>query len=223
MIDYPSANAFLEDYDHILSTSSTIIETSRRIEPGTVVEIEMSFPGLRETLLVSAFVRALHDDPPGITVDLLDPTTARLAGAIERVRNRDPKTVGRVCTVLIVEDNHHICELLCNGLVTSTRRELKDIQFAFETADNGAAALELVDRCTFDAAIIDLYLPVMDGATLIQHMRTSRGLTTLPIITMSGGGDSARNAATRAGTSVFLDKPVRLRDVVETLRKLISV
>jgi CheY-like chemotaxis protein len=223
VIDYPNAEAFLEDYDHNLRLNATLIETSRRIEPGTIVEIELAFPGLREKLLVSALVRSLHEAPPGIAVELLDPTVGRLAGAVERIRSRDPKAVGNVYNVLIVEDNHHVCELVCNGLAASTRRELRDVQFAFETAENGAIALDLLKRRSFHAAIIDLYLPVMDGATLIQHTRKTLGLTSLPIITMSGGGESARSAALRAGTSVFLDKPVRLRDVVATMRQLIGV
>jgi DNA-binding response OmpR family regulator len=40
---------------------------------------------------------------------------------------------------------------------------------------------------------------------------------------MSAGGDGARSAALKAGASVFLDKPVRLREVVATMRQLLSV
>ena len=76
---------------------------------------------------------------------------------------------------------------------------------------------------SFDAAIVDVYLPVLDGASLIQQARTNLGLTNLPIITMSAGGADARSAALKAGASVFLEKPVRLREVVATMRQLLSV
>ena len=124
--------------------------------------------------------------------------------------------------VLIVEDNKYVCELVRQGLAGTARREMKDVTFAFSTAEDGAAALELLKTRTFDAVIVDVYLPVLDGASMIQQARTSLGLK-LPIITMSAGGESARNAALSAGASVYLQKPVRLRDVVATMRQLLAV
>jgi FixJ family two-component response regulator len=43
----------------------------------------------------------------------------------------------------------------------------------------------------------------------------------LPIIAVSAGGDAARRSALAAGANIFLDKPMRLRQVIDTIQKLI--
>jgi CheY-like chemotaxis protein len=222
VIDYASVDDFLVDFEESLSGGSTCIETSRQMEVRTVVELELAFPGLREPIVIPAIVKARDEARNEITVGFLDNASQRLAALVDRIRMRDARTVGHVYNVLIVEDNHHISELVRSGLAATAKRELKDVAFAFETATDGASALQLFKARSFDAAIIDVYLPVLDGATLIQQVRQTLQLT-VPIIAMSGGGDSARIAAQRAGATVFLDKPVRLRQVVETIRQLIGL
>ena len=87
-------------------------------------------------------------------------------------------------------------------------------------AEDGRAAIEILRRETFDALLIDVYLPVLDGAKVIQQARTELGLTALPIIAVSAGGDSARRQALEAGANLLLDKPMQLRQVIETMQRL---
>jgi CheY-like chemotaxis protein len=221
VVELDSAEAFLADYDANLSQSSATITTARSIDVGTIIEIGISFPGLLHPIVLDALVRDKLDT--GLVIALLAGGSAKLAEIAERVRARDPKLLAPVVNVLIVEDNKHVCELVCQGLAGTARRELKDVTFTFETAADGAAALQLLKTRTFDAAIVDVYLPVLDGPSMIQQARTALGLTDLPIITMSAGGDSARDAALKAGATVFLDKPVRLREVVATMRQLLAM
>jgi CheY-like chemotaxis protein len=221
IVDYDNANEFLADYEANLTASSAFIGTTRNISIATIIEVGFAFPGLVETIVLDAVVTASQQD--GLTVAFLQGGSAKLKAIVERVRVRDPKVMSPVVNVLIVEDNKHVCDLVRQGLAGSARREMRDVTFTFETAENGAIALELLKTRTYDAAIVDVYLPVLDGASLIQQARTLLGLTKLPIITMSAGGDGARNAALKAGASVFLDKPVRLREVVATMRQLLSV
>lgn len=221
VVEFDRATEFLADYDANLSQSSATITTPRVIDVGTIIEIGIAFPGLLQPIVLDALVRDKLDD--GLAIALLAGGGAKLAEIAERVRARDPKVLAPVVSVLIVEDNKHVCELVRQGLAGTARRELKDVTFTFETAEDGAAALQLLKTRTFDAAIVDVYLPVLDGPSMIQQARTALGLTDLPIITMSAGGESARAAALKAGATVFLDKPVRLRDVVATMRQLLAV
>jgi CheY-like chemotaxis protein len=221
IVDYDNANEFLEDYEQNLAASTAFIGTTRSIAIATIIEVGFAFPGLMETVVLDAVVTKTQDE--GLTVAFLAGGSAKLKAIVERVRAKDPKLMAPVVNVLIVEDNKHVCDLVRQGLAGSARREMRDVTFTFETAENGAIALQLLKTRTYDAAIIDVYLPVLDGASLIQQARTALGLTKLPIITMSAGGDGARNAALKAGASVFLDKPVRLREVVATMRQLLSV
>ena len=221
IVDYDNADEFLEDYEANLTSSTAFIGTSRNIAIATIIEVGFAFPGLMEPIVLDALVTQTNAE--GLTIVFLEGGAAKLKGMVERVRAKDPKVLAPVVNVLIVEDNKHVCDLVRQGLAGSARREMRDVTFTFATAENGAIALELLKTRTFDAAIVDVYLPVLDGASLIQQARTSLGLTKLPIITMSAGGDGARNAALKAGASVFLDKPVRLREVVATMRQLLSV
>lgn len=223
ILDFEDVDDFLADYDANLSQGVALIETDRYLSEGTGVQLRISFPGLLAPVVIDGVARTLdnEDGITGIRVQLRpDPVRDRL---VERIRARDRAVILPVVRVLIVEDNHHVAQLVSNGLAASARRELGQVAFTFTTAEDGAVALELLKQTTFDAAIVDVYLPVLDGPGFIRQARTALGLTDLPIITMSGGGDSARNAALSAGATAFLDKPVRLKQVVDTMRQLIKL
>lgn len=224
VVDYDNASDFLDDYAENLVRLHGVVQTERVVPVGTQVQLGLTFPGLVEPIVLDGVVGP-HDDgaPTSTHVQLLATTAPRLAAIIERIRANDRRVIVPVLRVLIAEDNTHICALVKSGLTAATRRELRDIAFGFDTALDGGAALELLKHNKFDAAIVDVYLPVLDGGALIRQIRTTLGLTTMPVIAVSGGGDAARNAALRAGATKFLDKPIQLRSIVETLRQLIAV
>jgi len=131
--------------------------------------------------------------------------------------------MARLLRVLVVEDNRHVAELIQQGLIGSTKRDFGGVvSFVFRTAEDGRAAIELLRSEAFDVAIIDVYLPIVDGPTVIQVARREFGLADLPIIAVSAGGEAAREAAIAAGANIFLDKPMRLRRVIETMQRLIA-
>jgi CheY-like chemotaxis protein len=226
IVEYEDADDFLADYDEALLHGRGVVQTSRVLDPGSPLQLGLSFPGLVEPLVVEAIVRTVGEPRDGqdswLEVELLTTALTRLATLVPRIRERDRRVVMPVVNVLIVEDNRHVSELVTSGLAASARREVRDVMFTFQTADNGGAALELLKHKKFDAAIIDIYLPVLDGSTLIRQMRTTLGFTRMPIIGISGGGVSAQAAAVRAGATVFLDKPVRLRHLIDAMRGLIG-
>ena len=156
-VDYENAADFLYDYaDHLVHLEAAV-QTERVVPPGTQVQLVLGFPGLVEPIVVEGIVRPHGEDESSWThVGLLASATPRLAAIVERIRQGDKRVVVPVLRVLIAEDNTHVCELVKNGLTTATRRELRDIAFGFDTAADGGAALELLKRTTFDAAIVDI-------------------------------------------------------------------
>jgi CheY-like chemotaxis protein len=131
--------------------------------------------------------------------------------------------MARLLRVLVVEDNHHVAELIQQGLIGSTKRDFGGgVSFVFRNAQDGRTALEILRTEVFDALIIDVYLPVIDGPKVIMTVRTELGLVGLPIIAVSAGGDQARDAAIAAGANIFLEKPMRLRRVIETVQRLLA-
>ena len=232
-VEYEGADDLVGDYTENLSSGGTFVATNRELPIGTTVKLVLSFAGLLEPISIEGLVRWTrgHQGSKDVLAEgeeagcgiMFNPGIARdqLAVLIDKIRARDPKTVSRLFHVLVVEDNRHVATLIQEGLKGSARREFGGgVSFVVRQAEDGRAALEILRRETFDALIIDVYLPVMDGPKVISTVRGELGLTSLPIIAVSAGGDTARKSALDAGANIFLDKPMRLRQVIDTIQKL---
>ena len=222
LVEYEGADEFLVDYTDNLSSGGTFVATARELPIGSGVRLALSFPGLVETIGIEGVVRWTRaGEEPGVGIEFLGAEgQKRLAALIERIRARDPRVVARVVKVLVVEDNPHVASFIGSGLAGSSRRSA-DVSFSVQTATNGQDALTLLASEHFDAMIIDVYLPVIDGAHVISQVRSRLGLRDLAVIAVSAGGDAAREVALAAGANIFIDKPMRLRQVIETMRTLL--
>jgi uncharacterized protein (TIGR02266 family) len=230
-VEYEGAEDLLGDYTENLSSGGTFVATNRELPIGTQITLMLGFPGLLEPISVEGTVRWTRghdgespDEEAGAGIEFLPgPARDQLAAIIEKIRAGDPKTVSRIVKVLVVEDNRHVAQLINDGLKGSSKRDFGGgVSFSVQNAEDGRAAIETLRREHFDALIIDVYLPIVDGAKVISTARTELALTNLPIIAVSAGGDSARRSALEAGANIFLDKPMRLRQVIETIQKLIT-
>src|SRR5262249_2093064 len=112
--------------------------------------------------------------------------------------------------------------LLLHGL-DADRKVLAGFAFDCRVANDGQVALQMLREQTFDALIVDVYLPVLDGAGVITAVRTKLDMPNLPIIAVSGGGDSARREARAAGAKLFIDKPMRLKSLLERMREIMNL
>ena len=227
LVEYEGADDLVADFTENLSEGGTFVSTSRELAIGTHVRLVLSFPGLLERLAVGGVVRwtrtRSEDGDAGAGIEFEHGTgEAALAAVIERIRAGHPGTVTRPVRLLVVEDNQHITKLIEQGLLGSMRRDPTGMKFAFRDAEDGRAAVEILRKEPIDALVIDIYLPILDGSKVIAAARTELGLTKLPIIAFSAGGEAARDAALTAGADIFLDKPMRLRQVLETLQRLLG-
>ena len=167
IVDYDDANDFIKDYTENLSTGGTFILTNRTFERDTTIQLVLSFPGLVQPLALEGIVRwARGGAHPGIGVEFICvEDRSRLESLVAAVEAGDVRTVTRVVRVLVAEDNPHVAELICSGLGASAKRLFGDtLMFQCATAPTGANALELLRTMTFDVAIIDLYMPLVDGS-----------------------------------------------------------
>jgi CheY-like chemotaxis protein len=129
----------------------------------------------------------------------------------------------RIVHVLLVEDNPHVAELITDGLDGAARREMSgQVAFVFDVVGDGQMALERLQTVRPDLIILDVYMPVMDGAQLLRHVRARPETEKTPVIALSAGGSGARQAAMSAGANVFLDKPLRLNEVLGAAAKLLN-
>src|SRR5262249_59884330 len=78
--------------------------------------------------------------------------------------------------VLIVEDDEHIRE--------SLREAFEDEGYEAATAANGGEALDMLRQTSprYDVAILDLVLPVLDGASIYRAMQADPSLASIPVI-----------------------------------------
>ena len=226
-VEYGDAAQMVNDFTDNISQGGTFIYTSRELDVGQPVRLVLSFPGLIKPIPLGAIVkwtRGGNDEERGVGVafEEVPPEAARrLDALISRIAEGDPRLIVRNFHVLIVEDNPHVATLIREGLAAGSRRELGGrITFQFTTVENGRDAQTRLGEEAFDVMITDIYLPVLDGISLIRSVRGKADLQHMPIIAMSAGGSSTREEACRAGADFFLSKPMRLAEIVATMRRL---
>jgi uncharacterized protein (TIGR02266 family) len=229
-VEYGDAAELVADYTENISAGGTFVFTDRILAVGTEVRLVLSFPGLIRPLPLTGEVKWVREEPAeerGVGVAFAAEAAesiTRLGSIIQRIAELDPELVTPVLRVLIVEDNPHVATLIREGLQAGARRELAGrLAFQSSTVTNGREALDALRSQPFDVLIIDIYLPVLDGAQVIAQIRADEKLKNLPVIAVSGGGQHARTSAENAGADFFLDKPMRLADIVATMRRLVGI
>ncbi|HUH04463.1 MAG TPA: TIGR02266 family protein [Kofleriaceae bacterium] len=230
VVEYEGADDLVADYTENLSSGGTFVNTAHEFEIGTEVQLVLSFPGLLEPIRLAGVVRWTRSGDSeirgvGLEFTNLDgDVSQQLEKVVGLIESRDPAVVSRLCRVLVVEDNPHVAKLIRDGLRGSGKRAFgDDLAFNFRTASNGRDALDLLLTEQFDAIIIDVYMPILDGPSVIEEVRANPSLAKLPIIAVSAGGDRARMFAMAAGADFFLHKPMRLRQIIDTMQQLLHL
>jgi CheY-like chemotaxis protein len=126
--------------------------------------------------------------------------------------------------VLVVEDNPHLVEMYSYALRKLASGELGGrVPLEVRVASDGHHALGLLQEAVFSLVMTDLYMPVMDGFALVERMRQQAQWAGVPIVAISAGGPEARERALGLGADVFLGKPVRFLEVIETVKGLLHL
>jgi diguanylate cyclase (GGDEF)-like protein len=88
-----------------------------------------------------------------------------------------------------------------------------------ETAKNGIEALEKIKKNSFDAAVIDVVMPLMDGITLTKELL--RLYPNLPVMIMTGHADDhSAESAIAAGAREFIKKPFSIDEFILRFDKM---
>ncbi|HXE18101.1 response regulator [Castellaniella sp. UC4442_H9] len=111
--------------------------------------------------------------------------------------------------ILVVDDEIGIRELLSEILY--------DEGHTVELAENATQAREYRLRQRPDLVLLDIWMPDIDGVTLLKEW-SSQGLLNMPVIMMSGHAtvDTAVEA-TRIGAVDFLEKPITLQKLLRSV------
>lgn len=126
--------------------------------------------------------------------------------------------------ILIVEDNPHIMEMYSYVLKKLAAGELEGkVPVEVHFAGDGHHALQQLRERKFDLVLTDLYMPVMDGFTLIEKMKQEEELAGVTIMVISSGGRDAMDRSLGLGADIYLKKPVRFAEVLETVKRLLQI
>ncbi len=227
-VDYPGAPE-LSDATENLSAGGLFIRTDRALASGERVPLQISFPSLLDPLVIEVEVVRHRLPAPGgpggvavrIPVDRIE-DRHRLARIVETARF-GYGSAPRGYRVLVVEDNAHVVEMYEYAL-RRIRSPSAPIEVQVEYAANGQLALNRLGRPPrVDLVLTDLFMPVMDGFSLLERVRADPGVAATPVLVISAGGPEARERATRLGVDLYLQKPAQLEDVIETVRTLLRI
>jgi two-component system OmpR family response regulator len=114
--------------------------------------------------------------------------------------------------LLLVEDDHKIALFVKSGL--------KEAGFAVDHAANGEDGLHLALTEPYDAAVIDLMLPSVDGLTIIKEMQDKQISTPVLILSAKRSVDERVQGLT-AGGDDYLTKPFAFSELLARVQALI--
>ena len=114
--------------------------------------------------------------------------------------------------VLVVEDDKKIASFVVKGL--------KQSGFAVDHCVDGDAALVFARSTPYDAAVIDVMLPKLDGLTLVQQLRKDN--VRIPVIILSAKASvDDRVKGLQAGGDDYLTKPFAFSELLARVQALI--
>jgi two-component system, OmpR family, response regulator len=114
--------------------------------------------------------------------------------------------------ILVVEDDRKIASFIVNGL--------KQSGYAVDHAADGENGLFQAQTIAYDAAVVDLMLPKLDGLGLIQQLRAGGSHTPVLILSAKASVDD-RVRGLQAGGDDYLTKPFAFSELLARIQALI--
>ena len=164
-------------------------------------------------------IRVDGDVGRGTTFTITLPVSSSYAGEPPAVRRTRPRSVAppaRVSgrTVLLAEDD--------DATVLTVRSYLESHGYEVRVVRDGVAVL---DAAVHDVAVVllDIQLPGLDGLEVTRRLRARESCARTPIIALTAhamSGDEQR--CLQAGASAYMAKPVRLRQLEQTIDRMLE-
>ncbi|WP_346067844.1 response regulator [Sphingobacterium siyangense] len=137
---------------------------------------------------------------------------------IQDQTEKDSHAFARELAVLLVDDNP-VNMVLNNRIMKSLAPNI-----LLTEAANGLQALEECKKKQFSLIIMDVQMPIMSGIEATQHIRMLPAYQHIPIIGVTAGNVlGEKEKCLESGMNDFLPKPIRRADLLEVLKKYISV
>ncbi len=120
--------------------------------------------------------------------------------------------MSQIMRILVAEDDEKIASFVVKGL--------KQNSFAVDHRADGEQALALAQTVAYDAAVVDIMLPKLDGLSLIQKIRAQK--IHLPVLILSAKASvEDRVRGLQAGGDDYLTKPFAFSELLARVQALI--
>ncbi|MCC7109342.1 MAG: response regulator, partial [Deltaproteobacteria bacterium] len=149
------------------------------------------------------------ESAPGLGSTFRFTVKAPEASRTERPAEAVPDVSG--LRVLVVEDNavnRRVAELM-----------LRRLHCEVHAVEGGNAALEVVQRERFDALLLDIQMPDLDGLEVTRRLRSLPSPQPHIVVMTASAQPNDAEAALRAGADIFLAKPVSLEQLARALQQ----
>jgi len=120
-----------------------------------------------------------------------------------------------VASILAVDDDPWIVKMVADWLTARGH--------AVRTAADGEEGLRLAEESVPDLVISDVWMPRMDGFTLVRTMRTNPKLTLVPVLFLTSDATGpSRMKGFQLGADEYLTKPFRFDDLWEHIERILA-
>ncbi|MBS7818367.1 sigma-54-dependent Fis family transcriptional regulator [Wohlfahrtiimonas chitiniclastica] len=117
--------------------------------------------------------------------------------------------------ILVVDDEEDINDLI--------KDILEDEGFSVRTACNGQEARDAIDQSKPDLVLLDIWMPDIDGISLLNEWKQSYQTLPFSVVMMSGHGTLEHAIeATKLGAFDFLEKPLTLAKLVAVVKRALK-
>ena len=117
--------------------------------------------------------------------------------------------------IMAVDDSPSVRKLL--------EFSLKAKGYLVSTAEDGQEALGVLDQEKFDAIILDINMPRMDGFEFLRRVRADGRHTAIPVLMLTTEGqDADRAKAMSLGATAYIVKPFKPTDILAAVATMLS-
>jgi two-component system, chemotaxis family, chemotaxis protein CheY len=115
--------------------------------------------------------------------------------------------------VLVIDDSEIIRSVMCSAL--------QDAGFSVDSAEDGQAALALLDGRPIDTIVCDVSMPRLDGIGFLQSLRAHARYGRVPVLMLTTDArDATKGAARAGGAQAYLTKPCNPGVFVDAVNRL---
>ncbi len=115
--------------------------------------------------------------------------------------------------ILIVEDDENIAKLV--------QYNFQKAGFVCVVADSGEEAIDVIEKKSFDAIILDIMLPGIDGLEVCKRIRSNKRSSSTPVIMLTAKGEEVdRIVGFEIGADDYVVKPFSPRELILRVKSI---